>query len=159
MEETGKNPGGIGRREFFANCALAACGALGLGTLAARFGGFLYPVVAPEQVLEVDAGSMEELPESGGKVLHLPTGAIALIRAGDDVKAFSAICTHLGCVIQWQPSEKTAFFCPCHRGAYDREGRVVSGPPPNPLTRLPVAVRDGRVFVKVKLRPPQTDEA
>ncbi|MEX2271740.1 MAG: Rieske 2Fe-2S domain-containing protein [Vicinamibacterales bacterium] len=56
----------------------------------------------------------------------------------DQVRALSATCTHLGCRVSWNaPADR--FECPCHRGVYDRDGRVVSGPPPAPLP--PVAAR------------------
>ena len=54
------------------------------------------------------------------------------------VRALSATCTHLGCRVAWNQTADR-FECPCHKGAYDRAGRVVSGPPPAPLP--PVAAR------------------
>lgn len=54
------------------------------------------------------------------------------------VRALSAACTHLGCRVGWNAAADR-FECPCHKGAYDRDGNVVSGPPPAPLP--PVAVR------------------
>jgi Rieske Fe-S protein len=55
-----------------------------------------------------------------------------------EVTALSATCTHLGCRVSWNAGT-SHFECPCHKGAYDRDGRVVSGPPPAPLP--PVAAR------------------
>jgi menaquinol-cytochrome c reductase iron-sulfur subunit len=60
--------------------------------------------------------------------------------------AFSINCTHLGCPIRWLP-EADLFMCPCHGGVYYKDGRVASGPPPRPLTRYPVRVRDGVVEI------------
>jgi Rieske Fe-S protein len=49
----------------------------------------------------------------------------------------SPICTHMGCNVSWdEPSGE--YHCPCHGGRYDRTGRVLAGPPPRPLDRLPV---------------------
>lgn len=58
--------------------------------------------------------------------------------ASGSVRALSSACTHLGCRVGWN-AEADRFECPCHKGAYDRDGRVVSGPPPAPLP--PVAAR------------------
>jgi cytochrome b6-f complex iron-sulfur subunit len=62
--------------------------------------------------------------------------------------AFSAVCTHLGCTVQYQP-ELHRIHCACHGGVYDdRTGANVSGPPPRPLRRYEVKlVADGGVIV------------
>lgn len=49
-----------------------------------------------------------------------------------DLRAFSAVCTHLGCIVQWK-KETGTFLCPCHAGRFDANGNVISGPPPKPL--------------------------
>lgn len=59
---------------------------------------------------------------------------------------FSPTCSHLGCGVSFS-AEKKAFLCPCHGGVYAEDGRVVSGPPPRPLTRLPLVVEGGRVGI------------
>lgn len=56
-----------------------------------------------------------------------------------EVRALSATCTHLGCRVAWNGAADR-FECPCHKGAYDRDGRVVSGPPPAPLPAVAVRV-------------------
>jgi Rieske Fe-S protein len=64
-----------------------------------------------------------------------------------EVVAFSQKCTHLGCVIFFQPDENR-WHCPCHEGNFaTRSGAVLSGPPPRPLGRIDVEVRDdGRIW-------------
>jgi len=61
----------------------------------------------------------------------------------------SNICTHLGCGVRWDPA-RNAFLCPCHNGVYDRDGRVISGPPPRPLNRFPNRVAAGQVEIRVE---------
>lgn len=141
------------RREFVANLVLGAAGFLGLGSLGTRFLQFLYPVVPPETVVEIPVVRRDQIPLGGGVVVKVPVGHIALARAGDEVRAFSAVCTHLGCIVRWEPP-MDHFYCACHKGMFDREGRVAGGPPPRPLERYPVEVRDGHVFVKLRVRPP-----
>jgi rieske iron-sulfur protein len=61
------------------------------------------------------------------------------------IVAYSAVCTHLGCIVsQWLPDRGTA-LCPCHGGTYDlRNGaKVVAGPPPRPVPQLPLKAEDG----------------
>jgi cytochrome b6-f complex iron-sulfur subunit len=127
---------------------------MGLGGLAARFLQYLYPVVPPEQIVEVAAGPRDAVPANSGIVVSLPEGHVVLLDAGGELRAFSAVCTHLGCIVKWQPTDHHAIYCECHGGMFTREGDVVGGPPPRPLPRYPVEVRDGQVFVKLTVRPP-----
>jgi len=60
--------------------------------------------------------------------------------------AFSAICTHLGCIIKWLP-EKEEFLCPCHAGRFATDGKVLGGPPPKPLVTIPVALSGDNLLV------------
>lgn len=142
------------RRDFVANIVLAVAGGLGLGSLAVRFLQYLYPIVPPEQEMEVVAAPRSTVPPNGSLIVNLPTGHLALVEAAGEVRAFSAVCTHLGCIVQSQPGPHHSLYCACHGGMFDSEGAVVGGPPPRPLTRYPVEVRDGNVVVKVKVRPP-----
>ena len=65
---------------------------------------------------------------------------------GRNFVALSNICTHLGCRVRWV-SDQGKFFCPCHNGVFDKDGNVVSGPPPRPLDRYDVKVEDGQIFI------------
>ena len=59
-----------------------------------------------------------------------------------ELVAFSQKCTHLGCVVYYEADE-SRWHCPCHEGNFDaRTGAVISGPPPRPLGRIDVEVRD-----------------
>lgn len=61
--------------------------------------------------------------------------------------AYSAICTHLGCTVNYSHEpmegvESAHAMCPCHGGVFDPQngGRVVAGPAPRPLPQLPIAI-------------------
>jgi menaquinol-cytochrome c reductase iron-sulfur subunit len=74
-----------------------------------------------------------------------------LRRIGErDFVAFTLNCTHLGCPVLWQPGANL-FMCPCHGGVYDRDGNVVSGPPPRGLERLNVRVNPQTSDLEVEL--------
>ena len=134
------------RRDFVANVVLSTGTVLGLGSLAYRFLGYLYPLVPPMKLVEVPAGSFSDIAPDGVRLVQLPQGPVLLETVDNEVRAFSAICTHLGCTVGWHPEQKQ-FICPCHQGIYDCNGVVVSGPPPRPLAKLSVKLRDGQVFV------------
>lgn len=60
--------------------------------------------------------------------------------------AFSMNCTHLGCPVRWL-AEADLFMCPCHGGVFYADGKVASGPPPEPLNQYPVRVQNGEVQI------------
>ena len=79
-------------------------------------------------------------PNSG---LIFPFGskpAIVVRTAEGDLRAFSAVCTHLDCTVQFK-SDTSQLWCACHNGTYDLGGNVVSGPPPRGLEQFVVNVR------------------
>lgn len=65
-------------------------------------------------------------------------------RAASGLAALATTCSHLGCGVSWDRG-RNAFLCPCHGGVYGPDGAVLAGPPPRPLTRLPLVVIGGRV--------------
>jgi Rieske Fe-S protein len=68
-------------------------------------------------------------------------------RADGSLSVLSNICTHLGCGVKWEANTKQ-FTCACHGGVYDSEGKVVSGPPPEPLAQLAVKIEENKVYVR-----------
>ena len=74
------------------------------------------------------------------------SAAVLVRKRGGTLAAFSAVCTHLGCIVQWE-SDKQDFLCPCHGGHYSSDGIVTAGPPPKPLEKLPFAVAGGNITV------------
>jgi Rieske Fe-S protein len=73
--------------------------------------------------------------------------AVLLRLSENEIVAFSQKCTHLGCVVYYEP-EADLWHCPCHNGNFETAtGEVLSGPPTRPLGRIDVEVRDdGQVW-------------
>lgn len=110
---------------------------------------YLWPVTQGGPVAGAqDVGKLDDIPVWGSKKVVLGGSAVLLVRTPDQVKAFSAICTHLGCIVDWDDRKKE-IACPCHAGFFGLDGRVISGPPPRPLPLHDVRVVDGKVFVKL----------
>lgn len=60
--------------------------------------------------------------------------------------ALNAVCTHLGCVVPWNPTENK-FMCPCHGSQYNNEGKVVRGPAPRSLALAEVSTQDNKIIL------------
>ncbi len=95
-----------------------------------------------------EVAKLEDIPVWGAKKVTLGASALLVLRTPNEVKAFSAVCTHLGCLVDWD-TKKRSILCPCHAGTFDVNGHVVSGPPPKPLPEHAVKVIDGKIFVTV----------
>jgi cytochrome b6-f complex iron-sulfur subunit len=65
---------------------------------------------------------------------------IVVCTADGDLRAFSAVCTHLDCTVQFK-ADTPQLWCACHNGTYDLGGNVVSGPPPRGLEKFTVNIR------------------
>jgi glycine/D-amino acid oxidase-like deaminating enzyme/nitrite reductase/ring-hydroxylating ferredoxin subunit len=80
-----------------------------------------------------EARSTREVQRGEGKVLERDGQKVAAYRDTDgSVTLRSAICTHMGCVVGWNPAEKT-WDCPCHGSRFQPDGKVISGPAESPL--------------------------
>ena len=66
---------------------------------------------------------------------------------GDQFQVFAVNCAHLGCPVRWFP-QSGLFMCPCHGGAYYRDGSRASGPPERGLFEYAAKVQDGLVTIR-----------
>lgn len=134
-----------GRRTFLGICLA------GLGALAAAAVGWpVFRYLSPGSSREA-AGKVvipeKEIAEGEAKFFEYAGSSAVLVRKkGGSLVALSAVCTHLGCIVQWQ-KDKQDFLCPCHAGHYSADGIVTAGPPPKPLPKIPFSVAGGNITV------------
>jgi Rieske Fe-S protein len=138
--------------------AIAAFWAGAVATVVGAFGAT--PLFAPGRRREVLLGGADGLTadfrgvdvrERTNDGWHSREETIRIYARRDEsgeAVVFHGTCTHLGCTVRWNAGEN-AFECPCHGGRYAPDGRVIAGPPPGPLRRLPATVRDGALFVEL----------
>jgi len=147
MNQAQDNPASPKRREFLDYLLGTSIGA----TLLAIF----YPIVKfmiPPLVVEsaensVVAGSVNEIAANTGKIFKFGTKPGILVRTpAGELKAFSAVCTHLDCIVQYRPDTKQ-IWCACHNGQYNMSGQNVGGPPPRPLEEYVVNTRGDEIVV------------
>ena len=139
-------------RRAFVGTALGAAGACYAGAIA-------YPVyrylASPAERAEAAAAVTEVTLKDAQK---LPTGSVLMFKFGPKPAmlihhtdgswvALSAVCTHLGCTVQYQTG-RNVIHCACHGGEYDPvTGKNIAGPPPRPLTRYVAKVMENDVVV------------
>jgi Rieske Fe-S protein len=137
------------RRSFLNRFLGAGLGALGVAVF--------YPVaryLVPPRTGESSAASVTlplkpaEVKSNSGTIFKYGSRPGLLIRtATGELRAFSAVCTHLGCTVQYR-SDLGQIWCACHNGHFDLNGKNVSGPPPKPLEAMAVHVRGDQIVVR-----------
>ena len=152
--------GDLPRRRFLTVASGSAlAGLLGsYGTFAYMLGEFVYPA-ANKSRSWLFVCTIDHLAEGEALDFTSPTGAkVVVARQGagtteENFLALSSVCPHLGCRVHWE-SQNDRFFCPCHNGAFDRDGMPVSGPPQaanQSLVRFPLKVESGLLFLEVPM--------
>jgi cytochrome b6-f complex iron-sulfur subunit len=96
---------------------------------------------------------LTSLPEGARLRVLRDDEPIELVRRGDMVRARSLWCTHVGCEVRWVPAREI-YRCPCHRGIFAADGRVLEGPPPAPLREIAL----GRYGDQVVIPPRAADD-
>ena len=127
------------------------------GGLAACAGGMAVPALlyllpagsrGPRETL-VSAGPAESFETFSARMVQGEGKPILVVALGEKrFRAYSAICTHLGCIVKWDPTTRK-ILCPCHAGVFGPDGQVISGPPPRPLPPYEVIQVGNELKVKV----------
>ena len=95
----------------------------------------------------VRAGTLSSLAVGDARFVRHGTEPVFVVRTSEaQILAVSANCTHMRCVLQWS-RDRGVFQCPCHDGAFDRNGNVLSGPPKKPLRQYPAEIRADEIIV------------
>ncbi len=72
----------------------------------------------------------------------------------EDFLALSSVCPHFGCRVHWE-AHNQRFFCPCHNGAFDAQGKAIAGPPLADNQNLPtysLLVEKGLLYIAMPIQ-------
>ncbi len=129
---------------------------MGVGTLATLIGA-ISPVIAYLSPLSRPSGSGNALEDRDGSPISATRlregfglvgrieGRIVLaIRKNGQILGYSAVCTHLGCIVRWNAAGNQ-IECPCHGGRFDLLGEITGGPPPEGLPTVHLKVQGDRI--------------
>ena len=115
-----------------------------------------YPVsryLIPPEAAESSAGTVtlalkpDDVKANTGQIFKFANRPAILVRtAGGELRAFSAVCTHLNCTVQYR-GDIGHIWCACHNGHFDLNGKNIAGPPPRPLDAFVVNVRSNQIVV------------
>ena len=109
----------------------------------------LVPNVLYEPSRRFKAGKPTDYPDDTATFIE--EVRLFVVRKGNNYRAMSGICPHLGCTVNAVPG-KLPFLCPCHGSHFDNNGAVVSGPSPRGLTWHSVTLsKDGRLVIDMDL--------
>jgi cytochrome b6-f complex iron-sulfur subunit len=120
-----------------------------ISIIAAPIIGFLIPpkVQTTGGGSRVLATKLSDLPAGTGKVVAMGSKPVIVTNSESGVTAFSAVCTHLGCIVDYD-STLRQIVCPCHDGHFNpASGAVLSGPPPRPLAPVATTIEGDDVYL------------
>lgn len=142
------------RRRFLSRVIRLGAGIIALTTLIPGVGMVFAPVLASgrrkrRKVLLATPNDMNSDTFVAARYEGLEDTApgIFVRKTAEGVQVLSAKCTHAGCAVQWQ-ADKKEFFCPCHQGHFDENGKNIAGPPPRPLDRVPAQIVNNEVYIE-----------
>jgi len=103
------------------------------------------------------AAELARLAPGEGEVLSLRGQRLAVYRnANGELSALSPVCTHLGCLVHWNTTEKS-WDCPCHGSRFDPHGRILNGPAVTPLEAKPLPFEQGETSQRAEAEAARGD--
>ena len=94
-------------------------------------------------------GTTDAIGPGRSKVVGLGAKPVIVLNGPQGIKAFSAVCTHLGCIVGYDAAKSPDIVSPCHDGHFSAaNGSVISGPPPLPLKEYRVAVEKDQIYLQ-----------
>jgi len=123
------------RRSFMGWGGAVFFGLASLATFLVVLFRMLFPSLPPGKSGRFKIGRSSEFPV--GTIKYLSDQQVYVFSDTEGIYAISAVCTHLGCVVN---KEEAGFTCPCHGSRYDLDGNVLKGAAPRDLPRYRISL-------------------
>ena len=140
-------PFAMERRSFVNYLLGTSLGATALSILYPILEFLIPPAISEAQQNNVVAATARELKPNTARIFKFGTRPGIVIRTAEgELRAFSAVCTHLNCTVQYR-DDLRHMWCACHGGQFDLNGINVAGPPPRPLEQYAVNISGDDIVV------------
>ena len=120
---------------------------------------FIVPKKREIEKIKIYGGKLNQYQLGTVKAFYdLEGNEILIIRDNTGLHAFSSVCPHLGCRVHWE-SDKNEFFCPCHKGVFNANGKAISGPPAaagQSLSKVSISVDEKSQIVYIEVNKPRS---
>ena len=159
----------IGRRRFLTWGIYGIGAAITAGLAVPAIGYFIAPAISGATKVQAEVGNVTDFANATTpqtvtynygytdefkQVNGTATVIVHALKQGaakpEDFAVLSNICTHLGCLVQWNGTD--AFKCPCHGSVFNADGSVRNGPAQKSLNKYDATVEGG----KLKINPLQS---
>ena len=125
---------------------LAVLGSTAAGSLAYPLLRFFAPPAKDNKAKSISIKKSDIFLGEAREIVFNNSPVIVINRHEKGFVAFSKVCTHLGCLVEYDRGLRK-LVCPCHAGTFDLDGNVLSGPPPRPLPVISVKVEGDLVII------------
>ncbi len=136
-------------RRSFLNFLLGATVIVAVGGVINTLIRYLWPteeIIGGGKTAGTTSLPLSEIPVGGAKTIRHKGKPYVVVRQATNVSAVNAICTHLGCIVYWDPLIKQ-LACPCHTAFFDLNGNVIAGPAPSPLPTAKVKIVGDQIII------------
>jgi len=101
-----------------------------------------FVVLNRKDFLDLPSNSIKRFPWGG-------TVGFYFKKTDGTILALKGVCSHMECNVDYKPAEKK-FYCPCHQGWFDEDGKNIKGPPPKPLEILVITEEGEKLIIAKK---------
>lgn len=142
-EQENAKLGRTSRRQWLS----AIAGMFGVGIGAAVLARFMRSD-APSYAQTISLGNIDAFVQKGTQRTVNTNGSVLVVVRPESTPPYAMLmeCTHSGCPLALKSNK---IICGCHGGVFDLAGRPESGPPKEPLTRVPLWVQDDSLYVRI----------